>query len=53
MGFRDNKTAEQLFDGITLMHRNLKDGTETSPAEDSPARLGYSDVPPVAVERNL
>ncbi|WP_237189550.1 DUF6508 domain-containing protein [Rothia nasimurium] len=46
MGIRDKKTAEQLFDGITLMHRNLKDGVETNPAEDSPARLGYSEVPP-------
>ena len=50
MGIRDNKTAEQLYDGIALMHRNLKDGAGTSPTEDSPARLGYSYVPPVAVE---
>ncbi|WP_237234055.1 hypothetical protein [Rothia nasimurium] len=46
MELRYNKTAEQLYDGITLMHRNLKDGAETNPAEDSPARFGYSAVPP-------
>ena len=40
MGIRDKKTAEQLYDGIALMHHNLKDGAEISPSEDSPARLG-------------
>ena len=46
MGISDNKTAEQLYDGVALMHRNLKDGAGTSPSKDSPARLGYSYVPP-------